>query len=318
MRAGGVDENAELVLVAIGVAPASELGVQAGAKLGPNGALLVDESYSIGVPHVYAIGDCAAVTSVLTNDPLHLPLGSLANRQGRTLADRLAGRSPRGGRTAAAVAVKVFDLNVAAVGLSLARAKQAGLDARAVWLVADDTAHYWPEAKNIYLQLIYETGTRRVLGLQSLSEGDAAGRVNMAAQVILAGGTLEDLGEIEHAYAPPYSPAIDPLATVAFVAESQEEGLEARSPLEPLAGEALLDVRLDTERTKRPLDGEDVVVLGVEAAQAGELPEDDAKRVVICERGTRGSEVARLLAAKGRAVCYLGGGLSWQRAMGRS
>jgi NADPH-dependent 2,4-dienoyl-CoA reductase/sulfur reductase-like enzyme/rhodanese-related sulfurtransferase len=305
--------EADVAVVAVGVQPAVELAREAGIKLGTGGAIAVDERLATSAPHVWAAGDCAEVHHAVLGEPVSLPLGSLANRQGRTLAEILAGRPDRFPPVAGAVAVKVFDCNVAATGCTLSRARERGLQGRAAWITVEDRAHYWPEAELMHLKLVYETGSRRVLGVQAVGKGDAVKRVDVATQHIAAGGTLDDLAHVEHSYAPPYAPAMDPLAVAAQVAQNQEDGIEAAAPDEALDdGTRILDVRLAEESAARPAfpDRAMHVALGELSSRLDEI--DPATGLVVCERGTRSAEAVRLLRRQGIRARYLGGGLRWR------
>ncbi len=316
LAAGGQELRADALVVAIGVDPVVAPAVSAGVALGPTGAIAVDERLATSVPHVWAAGDCVECRHAVTGAPVHVPLGSLANRQGRVLANVLAGGEDRFGPVAGAVAVKVFDLNVAAVGCAAEPARRAGRDARSAWITAEDAADYWPEAREIHLELVYEAGTGRVLGVQGVGPGEVAKRIDVATQHILAGATIDDLGRLEHAYAPPYAPALDPLAVAAFVARDQENGVTAVSPLETVNGDAVLDVRIDEERAAKPAPGGSVraVPLAEIRDQAREL--GSTPWLVMCERGTRSAEAARVLGGGSAGHRYLGGGLRWRRAAG--
>ena len=119
--------------------------------------------------------------------------GSLANRQGRVLGTVLAGGDATFGPIAGAAAVKVFDLNVASVGCTAYRLAADGLGVRRVWISAEDCAHYWPEAKLVLLEMVYDPATRRVLGVQGVSEGgEVAKRIDVAAQLVLREATIDD------------------------------------------------------------------------------------------------------------------------------
>lgn len=309
---GNATVAADAAVVAVGVAPAVALAREAGIRLGAGGAIAVDERFATSAPHVWAAGDCAQVRHAVLDEPAWIPLGSLANRQGRTLADILAGRPERFPPVAGAVAVKVFDWNVAATGCTLSRARAHGLDARAAWITVEDRAHYWPEAGTLHLKLVYETGTQRVLGLQAVGNGDAAKRVDVATQHIVARGTLEDLAHAEHAYAPPYAPAMEPLAVAAQVARNQEDGVEALAPDAEFGnGIRVLDVRRAEEAAARPLPSRAAhVALKDLSARLAEI--DPATGLVVCERGTRSAEAVRVLRRIGVRARYLGGGLRWR------
>jgi len=258
---------------------------------------------------VWAVGDCVEVRHAVTGDGVFLPLGSLANRQGRCVANQLAGRADRFPLVAGAVAVKVLDCNVAATGITRDHAERLGLAARSAWVVGHDSAHYWPEAKEIVLHLVYESGSGRLLGVQAAGDGEVAKRIDVATQLIARGGTLDDLAHVEHAYAPPYAPALDPLAVLAFVAQNQEDGIVGRPPSTGLAGMRVLDVRHPGESEARPVGGGNVVLAPLESLREAGRAGGEGQLLVVCERGTRSAEAVRWLRGRGIDASYLGGGL---------
>jgi NADPH-dependent 2,4-dienoyl-CoA reductase/sulfur reductase-like enzyme/rhodanese-related sulfurtransferase len=313
VHAGGEALAADLVVVAAGVEPCTELASAAGIRLGPTGAIAVDERLATSLPHVWAVGDCVEVRHAVTGAPVHLPLGSLANRQGRVLANVLAGRDDRFPPVAGAMAVKVFDCNVGAVGLTLAAARRHGFDAAAVWVVAHDRAHYWPEAQELALQLVYDRPTGRVLGVQGVGTGEVMKRVDVATQFLARGATIEELAALEHAYAPPYAPALEPLAVAAFVACNQEEGVEAVSPLAELEGARVLDVRHEAERRGRSVTASELLSIPLEELRGYGADRLQGPLLVVCERGGRSAEAVRYLRQRGVGSRYLGGGLRWSQ-----
>jgi NADPH-dependent 2,4-dienoyl-CoA reductase/sulfur reductase-like enzyme/rhodanese-related sulfurtransferase len=303
--------TADIAVVAVGVEPEVELARSAGARIGPTGAIAVDERLATSLPHVWAAGDCVEVRDAVTGAPVFRPLGSLANRQGRTLANILSGRRDTFPRVAGATAAKVFDLNVAATGCTERRALELGFIARSVWITADDRADYWPEAERIHLKLVYERGSQRVLGVQAVGKGEVVKRIDVATQLVARGATVPELEQIEHAYAPPYAPAVEPLAVAASAALNQEDGVEAEPPTTPL--EDVVDVRLPEERQQRPADAEHVEELSVVELRSGQPTRTPHTGLMVCERGTRSAETARLLLDRGGSR-YLGGGLQWRSA----
>ena len=184
-----------------------------------------------------------------------------------------------------------------------------------MWVTAHDRAHYWPEAREIAIHLVYEVGSRRVLGVQAVGGGEVAKRVDVATGFVARGAAVSELAGLEHAYAPPYAPAIDPLAATAFAAENQEDGIEARSPGEALAGNRLLDVRHAGERARHPLPAGATAIPLEELRAALPLPGSD-HWLAVCERGTRSAEAARLVRASGGSASYLGGGMQLRAMMG--
>ncbi len=313
VHAGGEEIRVDVAVVAVGVRPRVDLAKTAGITLGPTGAFRVDERQATSVAHIWAAGDCAEVRHAVTGGPAYVPLGSLANRQGRVLGTVLAGGDASFGPIAGAAAVKVFDLNVASVGCTAYRLGADGQGVRSVWISAEDRAHYWPEAKLILLGMVYDPATRRVLGVQGVSEGgEVAKRIDVAAQLILRGGTIEDFIDLEHAYAPPYAPALDPLMVLACAAQNELGGIEAESPLMDLSTATVLDVRIDEEREERPVEAGTVVEIEVGELRdrADEIP--DGPLVVVCAHGTRSAEAVRWLVGRGLRARYLGGGMSWR------
>ena len=314
VHAGGREIRVDVAVVAVGVRPRVDLAQEAGVSLGPSGAIRVDEQLATSVPHIWAAGDCAEVRHIVTGGSAYLPLGSLANRQGRVLGTVLAGGESSFGPIAGAAAVKVFDLNVASVGCTAFRLGADGLGVRSMWITAEDRAHYWPEAKVILLGMVYDPATRRVLGIQGVGEeGEVAKRIDVAAQLILGEGTIEDFIDIEHAYAPPYAPALDPLTVLACAAGNELDGIEAESPLMDLSAATVLDVRIDEERADHPIEAGAVVEIeiGELRKRADEIP-DDGPLVVVCAHGTRSAEAVRWLAGRGISARYMGGGMSWR------
>ena len=308
VTAGGERFSADVVLVAVGVEPEVDLARSAGVAFGVGGTIAVDDRLATSVPHVWAVGDCAAVRRLPGGEPAYLPLGSLANREGRTLANVLAGREDRFPGAAGAAAVKVFDLNVACTGLTRTTAARRGMRARSAWVSAYDRAHYWPEAKEIVVHLVYDADSRRVLGVQAVGEGEVAKRVDVATQLIARGADLDEFADVEQAYAPPFSPAIDPLAQAAFAAGNQEEGIEGRDPGADLVGLRVLDVRHPDERKERPLPVPALETPLESLRAALPLPEGEPW-LVVCERGARSAEAVRLIRSSGGSARYLAGGL---------
>ena len=308
----GGETVADAVIVAVGAAPDVDLAVRAGVRLGPTGAIAVDPRCATNLPHVWAVGDCAEIRDAISGQAAYAPLGGVANRHGRTLGEILAGRPATCPAVAGAMAVRVFDANVAAVGWTCTRAERHGLRARTAWISAEDKAHYWPEARLIHLALVYEPECRRVLGVQAFGAGEVAKRIDVATQLILRGATLDDFAGIEHAYAPPYAPAVDPLAVAAWVALNQEDGIEADSPTTSFDGRRVLDLREPAERQGRPVPASDVTPVTLSALrEATAAVAGGSAPLLVCAHGTRAAEAVRVLQRQGISARYLGGGLSF-------
>jgi NADPH-dependent 2,4-dienoyl-CoA reductase/sulfur reductase-like enzyme/rhodanese-related sulfurtransferase len=313
--AGGEEIAGDVVVVAAGVSPSVELASSIGIELGSTGAIAVSEQLATSIPHIWAAGDCIETRSAVTGKPSYVPLGSLANRQGRTLAGIISSGEGTFGPIAAAASVKIFDFNVASVGITRCEAQRLGLNARSSWVVSRDRADYYPGAKEIFLHMVYEQGSGRVLGVQGFGEGEVSKRIDTASQLIKLQATISDFAELEHAYSPPYAPAMEPLAVAAMVALNQESGLEAIRPDSAFEG-TVVDVRHPEGREARPCPCESSIAAPIEDLRGGDVDLGTGPFIVVCERGIRSSEAGRILRSRGAKIEYLGGGLQWRRAVG--
>jgi len=217
--------DAELVIVAIGVSPSSRLAREAGLDVSERGGIVVDGHLRTSDARIFAGGDCVQLTNRITGAPAYLPLGSLANRQGRVIGTNLASPDGDGERFAGVVGtwcVKLFDLAAAGAGLPLPAARAAGFDAACVHVSQLDRAHFYPDKGLMSLELVAERGTGRVLGMQGLSVmGDAlVGKVDVVAALLPQRPTVSDLGALELAYSPPFAAALDILNVLGNAAEN--------------------------------------------------------------------------------------------------
>ncbi|QSG02549.1 FAD-dependent oxidoreductase [Natranaeroarchaeum sulfidigenes] len=213
---GGVDDT-DLVIVGVGVAPNVELAEQAGIELGPTGAIATDEYGRTNYADVYAAGDCAEATNVVTGDPDHVPLALTANRAGRAIGTTVAGDPTETGGTAGTAIVKAFDLGAARTGvLNEEQAREAGFDPVAVTIDAPTRPHYYPGGSELTVTLVADRGTSQVLGA-SMVGGDGVKRIDTVATALGSGLTVTELQNLDLAYAPPFSPVWDPVLTAAKV-----------------------------------------------------------------------------------------------------
>ena len=212
----------DLVIFAVGFTPNTHLAKEAGLTLDERaGAVLVDAFMRTSDPDIYAGGDCVAVRHSITGKPAYLPLGSLANRQGRVIGDNAAGRSSRFSGVVGNWIVKLFDMTASGVGLNLAQAKAQGFDAISASVEQHDRAHYYPIKTLMSLELVVESPSGRVLGLQGVSAaGDALkARIDAVATLLQYGRpSLEDIANLEVSYTPPFAAAMDVVNSVANVA----------------------------------------------------------------------------------------------------
>jgi len=214
--------DADLVIVAVGTEPNSGLARAAGLDISPKGAIVVNSKMQTSDPDIYAGGDCVEVTNLVSGKPAFYPLGSMANRQGRIIGSNLAGGNAEFPGAVGSFVVKVFDLSVAAAGLSIEVARREGFDAISALVVQFDRAHFYPEKDLMTLELVVERTSGRVLGIQGLGPmGDGTvGRINAVASILKYRPTAEDIGNLEVAYSPPFSAAMDILNALGNTAEN--------------------------------------------------------------------------------------------------
>ncbi len=305
--------NVDYALIGVGVRPNTRLAVDCGLEIGPSKGIAVDENLVTSDPNIYAAGDCIEVKHLISGKPLNLPLGSLANRQGRTVGSNLGGGKERFGGVLGSGAVKVFDLNVSSTGLTEMAAKAAGFDVGVVWGSFLDRADYYPGSTNLHLKLVFDNSSTKLLGLQGFSKGEIVKRIDVFGALLKHDGTLEDLLDTEFAYAPPYASAIDPLFSIGAVARAiLYEGLVTIPPGSVLDDYLILDVRQDKEVKNKPIKASNVMAIALNdlRQRCQEVPKDKPI-VCMCPKGIRSAEAMRILMANGYTdVVYVGGGLT--------
>ena len=214
---------AQLVIFAAGFLPNGQLAKDAGLEVAPFGAIVVNEKMQTSDPDIYAGGDCVAIKNLITGKLGYLPLGSMANRQGRVIGTNLAGGDASFPGFVGTWAVKLFDMSFCGAGLTVERARKEGYDAISVAVEQLDRAHFYPEKNMMSLELVVDKSDRRVLGIQgACTAGDALkARIDAVAAVLQYGKpTVEDISNLEISYAPPFASAMDVVNVVANVADN--------------------------------------------------------------------------------------------------
>ncbi len=308
---------ADLVIVAIGVKPEVALARAAGLEIGTTGALLVDEQMRSSDPDIYGAGDCVESRHLLSGGKVYVPQGSTANKQGRVVADRIAGREDSFPGVLSTLIVKVFGWNVSRTGLLLQEARKWGFDPVSVLVPSADRAHTDPGAKPILIKLVADRGSRKVLGAQIVGPGDVAKRIDTLVAGITMGITVDQLAQLDLAYAPPFSSAMDPLHQAANALRNKLDGLmESLEPQEVYAKQQsgedffFLDVRSPKEFEQVRIPGARLIPLGALRGRLNELPKD--KEIIsFCKISLRGFEAAMILKAAGfPKVRYMEGGIA--------
>lgn len=310
---------ADLVVLAPGVTPNAELARSAGLEVGITGAISVDNRLCTNDPHIYACGDCCETTHLITGRKVHIPLGSTANKQGRVAGINAAGGDATFTGVIGTSILRVFNMNVGKTGLTEAEARANGFEVETVLSPSHDKAHFFPGAKPIVLKLVAESKTGRILGLQAAGEGVVDKRIDVAATAITFGATAEQLSQLDLAYAPPYSTAMDNLIVAADILKNKRAG-HARgiSPHEVKrkfdAGDdfILLDVRSPAEHGEVGIEGAQLIPLGMLREKLEELPRDK-EIITFCKISLRGYEAQKMLDAAGfENTKFMDGGiLAW-------
>lgn len=204
----------ECVVLATGVRPKVKLAEHAGIRLGKTGALAVSDRMETSEAAIYAAGDCAEAMHLVSERPVYFPLGTTANKQGRVAGDNAAGGRARFAGIVGTAAVKVFTLELARTGLNLSQAREAGFAARAATIRAAEHARYLG-GKDIIVKLVADHASGRLLGAQMVGSAGVAKRIDVCATALHARMTVEQLGQLDLSYAPPFSTVWDPVLIAA-------------------------------------------------------------------------------------------------------
>jgi NADPH-dependent 2,4-dienoyl-CoA reductase/sulfur reductase-like enzyme len=202
-------EVADMVVVGIGVRPDTTMAAQAGISLGESGAIQVNDRMQTNFPHIYSAGDCCECYHLISKRPTHFPFGDVARKQGRVVGINIGGKAARFPGIVGSFCFKVFELDVAGTGLSEDEASSAGYDPVSTTIRDYSRSRVYPGAKPIWLKVVADKGSGRVLGGFALGQDGVVWRVNVLATAITAGLTVDDLCDLDLAYAPPFSGATD-------------------------------------------------------------------------------------------------------------
>ena len=211
----GIQLDGNIILVAVGVRPNSELAENAGLALGPRKSIAVDRTLRTSDPDIYAAGDCADAFHVVTGERTWIPLALRANRAGYAVADNVLGGRVELQGVAGTAVFKVFDIEVARTGLSVEEARKAGFDPAEVVIQSQSRGHKYPGTSAISVQLVGDKKTGRLLGAQMVGKEGAAHRINAPAVALHAKMSVEAFSQSDLAYAPPFGPTWDPVLTAA-------------------------------------------------------------------------------------------------------
>lgn len=305
--------TADMVLLAIGVMPESHLAKEAGLQLGMKGTIAVNDRMETSAPDVYAVGDAVQVKHQVTGEDAVISLAGPANKQGRIVADVIAGLNSRYKGSLGSSVIKVFDLTVANTGLSEKAASAAGYQYESVVLSPGSHAGYYPGTTPMTMKVVFEQETLRLLGAQIVGGEGVDKRIDVLATAIQAGIRADQLKDLDLAYAPPYSSAKDPVNMAGFMIENLATGIVKQwhwdqEPNLPRDGSVqLLDVRTVGEYERGHIEGFTNIPVDSLRDNLGEL--DPSKPVyVICQSGVRSYIASRILTQRGFDCFNFSGG----------
>jgi NADPH-dependent 2,4-dienoyl-CoA reductase/sulfur reductase-like enzyme/rhodanese-related sulfurtransferase len=311
---------ADLVIMSVGIRPNIKLAKDAGLHIGPSGGIAVDEFMETSDPNIFAAGDCVETMNLVTGKPTLFPMGSAANKQGRAAGANAMGRRIAVKGFTGTVIVKVFDLAVAKTGLSESEAVSEGFSPLVTYVLSEDYAGYYPGATGLRIKTVADKDTGRLLGAQVIGKKGVDKRIDVMATAIYNSMTLDDLLQLDLAYAPPYSAARDPVIVAGALGQNFYVGdwmpitpAELHHKMERGDDFLLVDTRTARELKKTGvIPGASHIPIDDFRDRISEL-DPDKETILYCAVGLRSYVANRLLAMKGfkKVRALTGGVYSW-------
>ena len=312
--------EADIVVLGLGVRPETELAKTAGLELGALGGIRVNGHLQTSDPNVYAVGDAIEVRDAVTGAWSIIPLAGPANRQGRIAADNICGRCSHYDGTWGTAILRLFKLTAGCTGASEKSLRKAGIPFQALHLHPGSHAGYYPGAEPIAMKILFAPDTGKLLGAQAVGLDGVDKRIDVLATALKGGMTVNDLAELELAYAPPFGSAKDPVNLAGMAAQNVLAGDVQLAQWNEIASldpnqTILLDVRRQDERAKGFIPGSIHIPLDEVRSRMNELPRD-REIIVYCQSGQRSFFACRILAQHGFRVRNLTGSYrTWRIAM---
>lgn len=312
--------SSDMVLLGVGVEPDTVLAEKAGLALGIRGAVAVNEYMETSVPDIYAVGDAVEVSHFVTGKKSLISLAGPANKQGRIAADNICGGNSMFKGTQGSSVIKIFEMTGAVTGINEKTAEAAGIVYDKVVLSPVSHAAYYPGGQTMYMKVLYEKETLRLLGVQIAGYEGVDKRIDVIAAAIRAGMTADKLAELELAYAPPYSSAKDPVNMAGFMIENLETEKVAQfhwNEVEKLKCDGsmtLIDVRTAEEFDSGHIKG----FFNIPVDELREhIEEFDIKKpvYVVCQSGLRSYIACCILSQHGFECYNLSGGYGFYSAV---
>ena len=309
----GSNISADMVVLAVGVAPENALAKKIGLELGVKGAIKVNAKMETSIPDIYAVGDAVQVKHFITEQDSVISLAGPANKQGRIVADNICGLNSEYKGSQGSSVIKLFDMSVATTGINEQQAKANGIEYEKVILTQNSHAGYYPDATAMTVKLVFEKETYKILGAQIVGYDGVDKRIDVIATWVRAGMKADELKDLDLAYAPPYSSAKDPVNMAGFVAENIKNGIVKQFYYEDIPSlrerkdVILLDTRTPFEYMLRSAEDFINIPLDDLRERLGEL--DKTKKIyVMCQSGLRSYLATRILTQNGfDAYNFVGG-----------
>ena len=309
----GKTVTTDIVILSIGVSPDTKFLQNSGINLGEKGHILVNENLETNLKGVYALGDSILVKNYLTNQDVTIPLAGPANRQGRIVAGNIVGRNEKYKGSLGTAIIKIFELTAASTGLNERTLKQLNIPYEKIYLHPNNHAAYYPGASPISIKALYNKENKQILGVQALGISGVDKFIDVIATSIKFKATIDDLSELELAYAPPFLSAKSPANMLGFIGQNIEDGLLEQVFMEDLKNynekeNIILDVREELELIGGKFNNSINIPLSELRKRYNELPKD--KEIwTYCAVGLRGYIASRFLSQKGYKVKNLAGGI---------
>jgi len=309
----GKSVTTDMVILSIGVSPDTKFLEGSGINLGERGHILVNENLETNIDGVYALGDSILVKNYITKENCAIPLAGPANRQGRIVAGNIVGRDEKYKGSIGTAIIKVFELIGASTGLNERALKQLNISYEKIYLHPNNHVSYYPGATPITIKVLYNKKNRQILGAQTVGINGVDKFIDVIATSIKFKATIDDLAELELAYAPAFLSAKSPANMVGFIGQNIEDNLLKQVFMEDLKNynekeTIILDIREELELISGSLKNSINIPLSELRKRYTELPKD--KEIwTYCAVGLRGYIATRFLSQKGYRVKNLAGGI---------
>ena len=317
---GGCTLHSDMAALAIGVTPDTALAKDAGLQLGLKGSIVVNDRMETSVHDIYAVGDAVQVKNFVTGEDDLIALAGPANKQGRIAADNICGLDSHYTGSQGSSVLKIFDLTAATTGISEKKARSLGYETDSVVLSPMSHASYYPGGMVMTMKVVFEKNTYKLLGAQIIGYDGVDKRIDVLATAIRAGMKATELGELDLAYAPPYSSAKDPVNMAGFMIDNVASGVMKQWHIEdadklPRDGSVtLLDTRTVGEYQRGHIEGFYNIPVDELRERLDEV--DPGKPVyVICQSGLRSYISCRILEGNGYTAYNFAGGFRFYQAV---